>query len=103
MISPIVANGVVAQTQNINHVNHIEDVKSQVNYQNSQVIVENRREQAHNTVTASENMAKSDTRHDAKEEGRNKYFNNRNTKKKTEDAGTIVNKSVRSSGFNVSV
>lgn len=37
MISPIMANGVVAQTQNINHVNHIEDVKSQVNYQNSQV------------------------------------------------------------------
>lgn len=103
MISPIMANGVVAQTQNVNHVNHVEDAKAQVNYQNSQVIVENRREQAHISVTASQNMAKSDTRHDAKEEGRNKYFNNRNTKKKTEDIGTVVNKSVKSSGFNVSV
>ena len=103
MISPIMANGVVAQTQNVNHVNHVEDAKSQVNYQNSQVIVENRREQAHNSVTASQNMTKSDTRHDAKEEGRNKYFNNRNTKKTTEDIGTVVNKSVKSSGFNVSV
>lgn len=102
MITPIMANSVVAQTQNVNIINQGEDTKGQVNYQQSQVIVDSQRDRAHNTVIASQDSDSTDTRHDAKEEGKNKYFNNRKEqKKKPEEFGTVVKKGT--SGFNVSV
>lgn len=102
MITPIMANSVVAQTQNVNIINQGEDTKGQVNYQQSQVIVDSQRDRAHNTVIASQDSDSTDTRHDAKEEGKNKYFNNRKEqKKKQEEFGTVVKKGT--SGFNVSV
>lgn len=104
MITPIMASGVVAQTQNVNIINQGEDSKVQINYQNSQTVVESQREQAHNTVIASQDSDRADTRHDAKEEGKNKYFSNRNKqKKKPEEFGTVVKKNVQGGGFNVSV
>ena len=94
MITPIMANGVVAQTQNVNIINHGEESKNQVNYQNSQIVVDNQREEAHNTVIASQESDQTDTRHDASEEGKNKYFNNRGEakKKKPDTFGQVVKK-----------
>lgn len=102
MISPILNNGIVAQTQNVSYINNGEENKNQVNYQNSQVVVENQREEAHLTVVASQQSDRSDSRHDAKEEGRNKYFSNRVIKKKEPQSdGVVVKKS--GSGFDMSI
>lgn len=103
MITPIMSNGIIAQTQNVNLVNHVEDSKNQVNYQNSQAVVENQREEAHTTVIVSQESDQTDTRHDAREEGKNKYFNNRGDAKKNkpEAFGTVVKK--KANGFDISV
>lgn len=104
MITPIMANGVVAQTQNVNLINHGDDSKNQVTYQNTQAVVESQREEAHNTVIASQDSNNTDTRHDASEEGRNKYFNNRGeTKKKKPDTFGQVVKKKGGSGFDISI
>jgi len=103
MISPIMAGGIVAQTQNVNLINNGEESRSQINYQHSQVSVDNQREEAHTTVVNSQESDKSDTRHDAREEGRNKYFDNRNKEKKEKPSpdGFVVKK--KGGGFDVSV
>ena len=105
MISPILTNGVVAQTQNVSAINHGDENRTQMNYQHSSVTVENQRETAHSTVTSSQDSSKSGTRHDAREEGKNKYFNNRNDNKKKKpqepDGVVVVKKAL--GGFDMSV
>lgn len=103
MISPIMANSIVAQTQNVNVINHGDESRTQVNYQNSQVIVEGQREEAHNTIISSQDSNTTDTKHDAREEGKNKYFNNRDDskKKKPSPEGVVLKK--QSGGFDMSV
>jgi len=102
MISPLMNNGIVAQTQNVSLINHGDENKGQVNYQNTQVIVDSQRDEAHSTVIASQDSSKSDTRHDAREEGKNKYFNNRYGKKKEpQSEGVVVKKS--GGGFDMSI
>lgn len=104
MITPIMANSVVAQTQNINIINHAEDSKGQVAYQNSQAVVEQQSETAHRTVISSQDSSKTDTRHDASQEGKNKYFSAKDDakKKKTKEFGQVVNKN-NMGGFNMTV
>ncbi|MDO4188789.1 MAG: hypothetical protein Q4D29_07340 [Lachnospiraceae bacterium] len=104
MITPIMANGVVAQTQNVNIINNAEDTKTQVAYQNSQVATEQQSEEAHRTVISSQDSNKTDTRHDASEEGKNKYFASKNDgkKKKTQEFGQVVKKQ-NMGGFNITV
>lgn len=104
MITPIMANGIIAQTQNVNMINHGEESRTQLNYQNTQVTVDNRRDEAHNTVIASQDSNNADTRHDAREEGKNKYFNNRNNnakKKNPSSDGVVVKK--QGGGFDMSI
>lgn len=104
MITPIMANGIVAQTQNVNLISNGEENRGQVNYQNTQTIVESQVEEAHSTVIASQDSNKTDTRHDAREEGKNKYFSNRGeAKKKKADTFEGVVKKKGGSGFDVSV
>ena len=56
-----------------------------------------------NTVHEKDNADKSGTDHDAKEEGRNKYFSTRRTKKKDEvpDEGKVI--ALRPGGFNITI
>lgn len=104
MITPIMANGIVAQTQNVNMINHGDEQKGQVNYQQAQTTVDEKRDEAHTTVISSQDSNRTSTDHDAREEGRNKYFDNRNTskKKKSESFGTVVKKQ-GGSGFDISI
>ncbi len=55
------------------------------------------------TVHAKDNADKSGTEHDAKEEGRNKYFSNRKEKKKDEipDEGRVI--PLNTGGFNITI
>lgn len=104
MITPIMNNGIVAQTQNVNLINNGEENRNQVNYQQTQVTVDSQREQAHSTVISSQDSAQTNTQHDAREEGRNKYFNNRNDnkKKKPQPFGTVTKKQ-GGGGFDMSI
>lgn len=104
MITPIMANGIVAQTQNVNVLNHGEESKAQIVNQNGQISVEAQREEAHSTVVVSQSSDRTDTRHDAKEEGKNKYFSNRgeSKKKKPDSFGAVVKKK-NGGGFDISI
>ena len=57
-----------------------------------------------NTVREKDDADKSDTHHDAREEGRNKYFNNRRTKKKDDEVpeeGRVI--PLSTGGFNITI
>ena len=56
-----------------------------------------------NTVHEKDNADKSGTDHDAKEEGRNKYYRSARTKKKNEvpDEGKVI--PLRPGGFNITI
>ena len=56
-----------------------------------------------NTVREKDNADKSGTEHDAKEEGRNKYFSTRKTRKKDEipEEGRVI--PLSSGGFNITI
>jgi len=104
MITPIMSNGIVAQTQNVGAINHGEENRNQINYHASQTTVETKSEEAHSTVVASQDSDRTDTRHDAREEGKNKYFSQRgNAKKKNslDGEGVVVKKKV--GGFDISI
>lgn len=104
MISPLMANGIAMQTQNVNMINHGEESRTQLNYQHTQVTVDNRRDEAHNTVISSQESDGTDTRHDAREEGKNKYFNNRNNNEKKKNPspdGVVIKK--QGGGFDMSI
>lgn len=103
MISPIMAGGIVAQTQNVNLINNGEENRTQLNYQNTQVTVDSHQQEAHNTVVSSQGSDRADTQHDAREEGKNKYFNNRNSEKKKKPSpdGFVVKK--QGGGFDMSI
>lgn len=104
MITPIMSNGIIAQTQNVSAINHGDENRNQISYQATQTTVEVKSEEAHTTVIASQESDSTDTRHDAREEGKNKYSNNRgNAKKKNNppSEGVVVKKKV--GGFDISV
>ena len=104
MISPIMASGIALQTQNVNMINHGEENRTQLNYEQTQVTVDNRRDEVHNTVISSQESDSTDTRHDARDEGKNKYFNNRNNnakKKNPSSDGVVIKK--QGGGFSVSI
>jgi len=103
MISPIMANGIVAQTQNVNLINNGEDQRPQVNYQQAQSSVETKRDIQHSTVISSQDSNKTSTDHDAREEGKNKYFDNRNASKKKKEEFGSVKKKQGGSGFDISI
>lgn len=56
-----------------------------------------------NTVREKDDASKSGTEHDARDEGRNKYFSTRKEKKKDEipEEGRVIN--LNSGGFNITI
>ena len=103
MISPILNNGIITQTQNVNYINNNAEHRTEINYQHIQTNVQNSSEVAHRTVVASNESAESNTQHDARDEGRNKYFDNRNKDKKKESKPDGIVKKKDSGGFDFRV
>ena len=94
MISPIEMNGVINRTQDIANLRHNEEQKSIIDQGNVNVVMENKRDEDAYTVQITGDSDKTDTKHDAKEESKNKYFDNRKKDKKSEkkDEDVIVKK-----------
>ena len=103
MISPIMSNGVIAQTQNVSQINNNAENHTETIYQHMLSNVEDDSEVARRTVVSSDESGETDTKHDAREEGRNKYSDNRNGKKKKFDEPEVAVKKNYSGGFDVSV
>lgn len=103
MISPIENNGMIARVQDYSAMRQHEDGKLTGNQIN---LLQQRIEKSENnvrTVRQSDDSNKSDTRHDAKEEGKNKYFASQNKKKKSEEAsdGKVIIK--KQGGFDLKI
>jgi len=104
MISPIENNNMVVRAMDFSTVkqNEIEHPHTQ------HVVIQediDKRDDSHvSTVREKDNADKSGTEHDAREEGRNKYYNMRNTKKKENDIpdeGIVI--PINKGGFNITI
>lgn len=103
MISPIENNNMVYRAQDYSTVRQNELSHPQTTHVVIQEQLDRRDESKAHSVRAKDNSDKSDTHHDAKEEGRNKYFSQRKKKSDKEelDEGIVMPKS--SGGFNITV
>lgn len=103
MISPIENNGMIARLQDVSIIRSNEDNQSYVAQTRMVANSDNKADEVVHTVRNKDNADNPDTRHDAKEEGRNKYYSNRNGKKKESKPkdGVVVAKSA--GGFDVSI
>ena len=103
MISPIENNNMVVRAQDYSTVRQNELTHAETTHVVIAKEIERKEDSIAHSVTKKDNSDKSDTHHDAKEEGRNKYFSQRKTKKGNEslDEGVVVKKSP--GGFNITV
>ena len=103
MISPIETNGMISITQDISTIRQNEETRSEFDNLNFHNKLEQKQEQNLRTVREADNSDKSNTRHDAKEKGKNEYFNLRkNVKKKSQEPGEkVVAKSMH--GFDIKI
>ncbi len=103
MISPIESNNMVVRAMDFQAIKANENESTQTQH----IVIRDdidKNDDAHvNTVRDKDNADKSDTHHDAREEGRNKYFSNRKNKKKDEvpDEGRVI--PLNSGGFNITI
>lgn len=87
MISPIENNGMIAISQDISAIQQHNDGIATLHQSQIQRAADNQVEENAHSVQKKDDADKPDTHHDAREEGRNKYFNNRKNKpKKGSDA-----------------
>lgn len=92
MISPIENNGMVVRTQDFSSMRQQENIRlSGENVQIRQQIDERGNESVR-TVHSSDDSDRPDTHHDAKEEGRNKYYGSSGGRKKdnTKSDGKVL-------------
>ncbi len=82
MITPIETNGIISRAQDISVMKQNEDMKSELMQLQSQGIHETKEDQYAHTVHSADDSNAPDTHHDAREKGRNEYFNQRKNKRK---------------------
>ena len=104
MISPIVNNGMMARTQDFASLRQMDDNKAQGVQINIQQQIDDKKEMDVHTVHEADDSNEPDTHHDAREEGRNKYFDMRNKNAKKESkADGIVKSKIPSGGFDFKI
>ena len=103
MISPLESNNMVMRAMDFSVIKQNENDHPQTKHVIIQEGIEKNDDSNVKTVHAKDNADKSGTEHDAKEEGRNKYFSNRNSKKKDEvpDEGRVI--PLNPGGFNITI
>lgn len=94
MISPIENSGMLLRTQDFSAIRQNEENQTTVAHSQIQGQLDKTEEAVAHTVISKEDSSRSDTNHDARQEGRNKYIDMR--KKKKSDAvakeGVVVKK-----------
>ena len=104
VISPIEMNGMISRTNDVISMRHNEDNKAQLDQGNVLSHMETKRTEEAQSVQNASESTQSDTKHDAKEKGKNEFFDIRkkDKKKQEEDEGTVRIKSI-TRGFNFQV
>lgn len=103
MITPIQSNGFISQTPNINIIRQAEEDRPQTNYNNVQNTIDTKEQEKAQDVVAADNSDSTNTRHDAREESKNKYFDMRDKNKKKKQIDTVVIKKSNGGGFDFRV
>ena len=101
-ISPVNFNGLMQRTNDVSAVKANEDQHPIVEQQQIGAMQEKRIDEKMHRVNDAENRDETDTRHDAREEGRNKYFSTRDENKKREHTDKVVKKG-ESGGFDIRI
>ncbi len=104
MINPIEVNGIISRTQDVSMLRHNEETKGMVDQSNFQKRLDQEVEQNIRTVRHSDDADKADTRHDAREKGKNEYYGDggrRKQQKEKEQDGKMVVKS--QGGFDIKI
>lgn len=83
MISPIENNGMIARTQDYSSFKQLEDIKTSGEQVQLQQQTDEKGDEKVKTVHHSDNSDGPDTHHDAREEGRNKYFGSSDGRRKS--------------------
>ncbi|MBR6452679.1 MAG: hypothetical protein IKS87_08230 [Lachnospiraceae bacterium] len=82
MISPLESNGIISRAQDISIIQQNEDARGELAHLHTQSTFEGERDQFVHTVHNADNTDETDTHHDAREKGKNEYFDQRNKQKK---------------------
>ncbi|MCR5001783.1 MAG: hypothetical protein K6A71_08325 [Lachnospiraceae bacterium] len=103
MISPIEMNGVLSRTQDIASLRHNEDNKAALDNVNVVRQMDAKEDETVHTVKSASESDGTDTRHDAKEKGRNEFVDIRkkNKKGRTNEEGVRIKSP--SSGFDLKI
>ena len=103
MISPLESNNMVMRAMDFSTIKQNENDHPQTQHVIIQEDIEKNDNSNVTTVHAKDNADRSGTEHDAKEEGRNKYFSTRKTKGKDEvpDEGRVI--PLNTGGFNITI
>lgn len=103
MISPIENSGMILRTQDFSGVRHNEENHSANVHVRIQESIDKSEEANAHSVREKDNADKSGTHHDARDEGRNKYFSLRTKQKKEKEQedGVVVKK--KPGGFNITI
>ncbi len=103
MITPIETNNMVVRAMDFQAVKVNENEMPHTQHVVIQEDIDKNDDSHVTTVRAKDNADESGTEHDAREEGRNKYFSTRNAKKKNDvpDEGKVI--PLNSGGFNITI
>ena len=103
MISPLETNNMVVRAMDFQTVRQNEIEHPHTQHVVIQEDIDKNEDANVNTVHTKDNADKSGTEHDAKEEGRNKYFSTRKIKKKDEipEEGKVIK--LGQGGFNITI
>lgn len=104
MITPLENNGMLARTQDISMFRHNEVQQPATEHVNTQNLIERKVDDIAHTVQNKSDSDRPDTRHDAREEGKNKYYDMRRKKNSKSDVPTEgVVKVKNHTGFDMTI
>lgn len=103
MITPIENNGMMLRTQDFSSIRQNEDNHSVNLHMHIQDSIDKNEDRSARSVHSKDNSDGANTNHDAKEKGRNTYFDNRkkDSKKHGKQEGVVVPKN--HGGFDVTI
>ena len=103
MISPIELSGVLSRTQDIANLRHNEDNRAAMDHVNVQSHADVRGEETVHTVKETSGSDNTDTKHDAKEKGKNEFMDIRKKNRKAKAQDEVVRVKSPSSGFDLKI
>ncbi|MBR5407462.1 MAG: hypothetical protein IKX95_03335 [Lachnospiraceae bacterium] len=103
MISPVEMNAVISRTQDIAALRHNEDNKAAIDSTHVQAQMDVKRDEEAYTVQTTNQSTGTSTEHDAKEKGKNEFFDIRRKDRKKKEPDEVVRIKSASPGFDLKI